>query len=279
MKKVKGLTLSLGLLMILAACGQGETNSEDANNNVSGTDGSANETELNENDELNENENENGNEDEEANESTPANENNMNEDVEEHQVNNEEENSVENNLNESMNDEGNYEEEIDNEENNAKEEDEIANEENTAVEDDEATMIDSVTLYFSDDQLLNTYRVQSDVSVTDDESGAMQAMELWAAGPTHDGLYSLLPQEASVEFVKFHGDTAHVSFSEDLNEANLGSSGELMFTEQVALMMEQFGFDQTQILIVGNEVGEFLGHMDLSDPITAGNPEDYEWME
>ncbi|WP_280771328.1 GerMN domain-containing protein [Salipaludibacillus daqingensis] len=244
MKKTKGLLLSLATILVLSACGQ--SNNEELENNNEGAANAETSEEMNENEEEN-----NSNENIEANE----NEDNGN--------NNALENNNNNNNDEEQNEEAN--EEVNNEQNNANEE--------------EVAMIDSVTLYFSDDQLLQNYRVNSEVSVTSDEAGGMEAMELWAAGPTQDGLYPLLPEGASVDFVEFHDNIAHVSFSSDINEANLGSSGELMLTEQIALMMEQFGYNQTQILIDGDEVDEFLGHMDLSEPIEAGNPEDYEWME
>lgn len=184
---------------------------------------------------------------------------------------------------------GTNEETVDNNENSINEENkdeettntttEDTNQENGTSEEEEVAMIDSPTLFFSDDQLMEMYRVASDTSVTNDEAGAIEVMELWAAGPTLDGLYPLLPEGTNVEFVEFRDNVARVSFSEELNDANLGSSGHKMLTEQIALMLGQFGYDQTQIMISGEEVGEFQGHMDLSEPIEAGNPDDYEWMK
>lgn len=249
MKKLKWLFLSMSLAIVLTACGgENENNSENLNNDPGDNNNVENDVNNEENDnsnDVNNDINNNENNDENDENSNEANENNNN-------------NDAENNSND-----------INGENNNNNDN---ANEEAAAV-------IDDVTLYFSDDQLLETYRVSSGVSVNEDETGAFEAMELWAAGPTQDGLYPLLPEGTNVDYVEFHDDTAHVSFSEEINEANLGSSGELMLTEQIALMMEQFGFDQTQILIEGDDAGDFLGHMTLSDPVEAGNPDDYEWYE
>ncbi|UTR13382.1 GerMN domain-containing protein [Salipaludibacillus sp. LMS25] len=152
------------------------------------------------------------------------------------------------------------------------------NEENSDATE-EAGTIDNLTLYFSDDQLMHTYRIKSGVSVADNEAGALEAMQLWAAGPTHSDLYPLLPEGTTVDSVEFDDESAYVSFSVEINEANFGSGGELMMTEQVAMMMEQFGYDKTVILIDGQEPGEILGHIESSEPIPANDPEDYEWID
>ncbi|MCR6109391.1 GerMN domain-containing protein [Bacillus sp. A301a_S52] len=156
---------------------------------------------------------------------------------------------------------------------------EKANNEDNSNATDEAGTIDNLTLYFSDDQLMHTYRIESGVSVTDNEAGALEAMQLWAAGPTHENLFPLLPEGTTVDSVKFDDEAAYVSFSVEINEANFGSSGELMMTEQVAMMMEQFGYDETVILIDGQEPGQILSHMESSEPIPANEPEDYEWID
>jgi hypothetical protein len=253
MKKITGMFLALGLTLTLAACGQSDTNTNEVENNEGGA-------------------NANSNEEETSNENNVANENN--------EVNNDnlEANEQEDSLNNDLNDAAN-ENEIANENDteNANETEEAANEEMNATDD--VAMIESVTLYFSDDQLMEMYRVASDVSVSSDEAGAMEAMNLWTTGPTHEGLYTLLPENTRVETIEFQDNVAHVSFSDDILEANLGSDGEAKITIQVALMMEQFGYNQTKILIAGEEVPNFLGHMDISEPIQAENPEDYAWFE
>ncbi|MCR6105318.1 GerMN domain-containing protein [Salipaludibacillus agaradhaerens] len=194
----------------------------------------------------------------------------------------------ENNTLNDTNDVTNHEENANNDENanngndttvnNSSVEEESNNEANNAATE-EVDTIDNLTLYFSDDQLMHTYRVESGVSVAANEAGALEAMQLWAAGPTHEDLYPLLPAGTTVDSVEFNDDVAHVSFSVEINEANFGSGGEVMMTEQVAMMMEQFGYDETVILIDGQEPGEILSHMEYSEPIPANAPEDYEWID
>ncbi|UCZ53659.1 GerMN domain-containing protein [Bacillus shivajii] len=155
---------------------------------------------------------------------------------------------------------------------------EATEEEEDATEEDVA-MIDNLSLYFADDQLMATYRLETDYSVTDNEAGAKEAMDLWVAGPNADSLIGLLPDSVQVQSVTFEGDTAYISFSNDILGANLGSSGELMLTEQIAMVMEQFGFNQTMILVDEETPETFLGHMDASEPIEANSPEEYELHE
>ncbi|ADU28606.1 GerMN domain-containing protein [Evansella cellulosilytica] len=177
----------------------------------------------------------------------------------------------------------NLDEGIENEEDNNKEEEEadsqLREDDETATQTDDVEMVDNVVLYFSDDQLMEMYRVNTDVSVPANEEGAKNAYELWTAGPLQENLVSLLPETTTVQSVTFEDDVAYVSFSENILEANLGSSGELMLIEQIALIAKQFGVGKTQILIGGEVHESFLGHMDTSEPFTAGNPEDYEVVE
>lgn len=147
------------------------------------------------------------------------------------------------------------------------------------TEDDDVAMVNGVVLYFADYDLMGTYRVETDLNVTADEAGAKQAYELWLAGPTHEDLVSLLPAATKVQSVEFKDGVAYVSFSSDILEANLGSTGELMVTEQIALIAEQFGYSRTQILVDGQVPESFLGHMDVSEPIEAEDPEQIDEME
>lgn len=260
MKNVSKILLVFSLLLLLAACGTsenaaGDTNNVSGENNTMNTENSAEENEAvndatTEEEVLDEDE---GN--------INASESNNNVEENEPEVEENEPEVEENTMNDSTNDEADIN---------------TAEDENSNTE--ETTTLDSVTLFFSDDQLLETFRVNSGTSVSMDESGAEEAMNLWLAGPSQDGLVKLLPEGVTVQSVEFKDDVAYVSFSQDIETTNLGSSGELMFTQHVALMMNQFGYNSTMILIDGEEVGELLGHMDLSNPISAQNPEDYELM-
>jgi spore germination protein GerM len=144
---------------------------------------------------------------------------------------------------------------------------------------DEKNETHQVVLYFSDNDLMDTYRIKKVVDVRKGEHVAKSALEAWVNGPEHEELTGLIDSEVIIEYVEEVDGIAHVSFSKEIQENNLGSSGELMFAEQIAMIMHQFGFDQTQIL-VGGRVGEtLLGHLYTGDPIVANDPESYLWVD
>ncbi|NJP38718.1 GerMN domain-containing protein [Alkalicoccus luteus] len=268
MRKMRTFVIGAMALSLAAACGvnEADNNENEADNNVGG----ANEVEENL-DELNENTEGVSNQEENANASNEADdENNAEEDVAEPDSENNENNEEAN-----TGDENESSEEEAEAENSASNDDE-ANEE--AADETEA-VISPLYLYFSDAELLNNYRVEADNEVSMDEAGAMEAMELWAAGPTHEELYPLLPEGTTVQSVALDDTSAEVSFSPEIEDANLGSSGEMMLLEQIAMMMQQFGAEETSILVDGESAGALLGHTDLDEAVQAGSPEDFQSME
>ncbi|UTR08696.1 GerMN domain-containing protein [Evansella sp. LMS18] len=269
MKKSTLLVSGLSAMLILSACGQGDGDSTPIDN-TGGNELNEENNGSEENEENNEEANEEVNDENEVNDEENA-ENEANDDENaENEAADEEINEENEPVNEDTTDNaGNNDEE-----NNAAEEEENSEE---AAED--VAVIDGVELYFSDDQLMEIYRVQTDVSVTADENGALEAYQLWASGPDKNSLVSLLPEGTQVQSVSFTDGTARVSFSDAILEANLGSSGELMLTEQIALIAKQFGYDRVQILIEGSVPDVFLGHMEVDEPIEAGNPESYQTMD
>ncbi|SDO32775.1 GerMN domain-containing protein [Alkalicoccus daliensis] len=285
MKKLSYILFSTFVIGTLAACGQG--NEDTDNENIGGADEvEENLDEVNEENNLTEENNENNNVEENSDTNEADADNTDNEVSTENNSGNNENNDTENNaadnnaevieeddqVIEDPTDASNNNEEADNES-------EDANTESNEGEAEAAAGVSPLYLYFSDAELMNTYRVEADTDVPLNEAGAMEAMELWAAGPTSEELYSLLPEGVSVQSVELEDDTAHVSFSSEIQDANLGSSGEGMLTEQVAMMMEQFNAEKTLILIDGETSENFLGHMDLSTPIQAGSPDEYEIFE
>ncbi|MDD4752731.1 MAG: Gmad2 immunoglobulin-like domain-containing protein [Desulfitobacteriaceae bacterium] len=136
-----------------------------------------------------------------------------------------------------------------------------------------------VVLYFSDNDLMNTYRVEKEISVREGEEVAKAALEAWAKGPDHEELTGLVHPDVIIEYVEEVDGVAHVSFSKEIKESNLGSTGELMFAEQIAMIMEQFGFEKTQILVEGNVEETIVGHLYTAEPIVANDPEDYLWID
>ena len=108
---------------------------------------------------------------------------------------------------------------------------------------------------------------------------AKAALERWINGPDHDELSGLIDSEVIIEYVKEIDGVAHVSFSKEIKDNNLGSSGELMFAEQLSMIMQQFGFDRTQILVEGRVGETLLGHLYTAEPFVASTPESYLWID
>ncbi len=133
-----------------------------------------------------------------------------------------------------------------------------------------------VSLYFVDNDLMNIYRVDEDLSLPMNEDGAKAALEHWINGPVPDGLQRNIPEGVVVQSVRSDNGIAFVSFSNDLQNANLGSSGEAFLIEQIVMIVEQFGFSHTKVLIDGEEKDTLLGHIDLSEPFEAKSPTEFE---
>ncbi len=145
----------------------------------------------------------------------------------------------------------------------------------TDDEEDEGTT-QTVTLYFSDNELMKVYRVQKEITVAEGEQAEVVALQAWIEGPDEEDLTNLLPPDVVVEYVEDKDGVAHVSFSREILNANLGSSGEAFLITQIVMIMEQFGYEQTQILVEGEIVESLLGHVETAKPLQAQNPEDFE---
>ncbi|WP_177195378.1 GerMN domain-containing protein [Salibacterium qingdaonense] len=193
---------------------------------------------------------------------------------------------------EPASDEGSASEDTDNQtdgENSDGQTDESSNEENTEVEQEdtvdtgesEDTVTETVTLYFSDNQLLEKYTEEQEVEASSEEALPAAALQAWIDGPNSDQLASHFPEDSSVEVQSVEGvdGTAEVSFSSSFLDINAGSSAEMAITEQIALIMQEFGYDQTKILVDGEEEASLFGHMDAAQPFSAENGDEYSPVE
>lgn len=154
-----------------------------------------------------------------------------------------------------------------------------ADETNLSPTPEEKNETHTVVLYFSDNDLTATYRINKDVVVRNKDHLAKAALEAWIDGPEHEELTGLVNTNVIVEYVEEIDGIANVSFSKEIQGINLGSSGELMFAEQIAMILQQFGFDRTQILVEGRVGETLLGHLYTGEPIIANDPESYLWVE
>lgn len=134
----------------------------------------------------------------------------------------------------------------------------------------------TVTLYFADSDLMKMYKLQTEIEADKEEELPKAALNAWMKGPGKEGLANLVPPGVVVESVTFKDKVATVSFSRELKNANLGSSGELYLIDQIALIMKQFGYDETQILIEGKAEETLLGHVSTDKPVKPSDPDQYE---
>lgn len=139
----------------------------------------------------------------------------------------------------------------------------------------EEPTVHPVELFFADTDVMDMYRVETTVEAENEEV-FKKTLEAWVAGPKHEDLISLIPPDVQVQSVEEKDGVAHVSFSSEILAANVGSGAEEMILQQIALTMKQFGFHHTQVLVDGEILPTFFGHMDTDSPIEADNPENYE---
>lgn len=138
---------------------------------------------------------------------------------------------------------------------------------------------EEVVLYFSDNNLIKTYREKAEIVIKDGEQIEKAALEAWIQGPKNTDLSGLMNKAVTIDYVKDVDGIANVSFSKEIQQTNLGSTGELMLAEQLTMIMEQFGYEQTQILVEGEVVESLLGHLYTLDPFIANVPESYLWVD
>lgn len=139
------------------------------------------------------------------------------------------------------------------------------------------TSSETIILYYSDDDLMDVYKVKADIEVEADQTSEQVAIDAWLDGPEEPGLRQLLPAGTTAQFLRSEDEVAHVSFSEHIREATVGSGGEAAIVTQITMLMKQFGHAKTQILVDEQIVTELLGHMTYDKPIEAENEADFEW--
>lgn len=137
----------------------------------------------------------------------------------------------------------------------------------------------TIALYYADKDLNTQFRVKTEITADTEADLPKAALNLWMKGPKQAELANLVPPGVVVESIEIKDGVAYVSFSSELKNANLGSGGELYLLDQIALIMKEFGYDKTQILIEGQIEETLLGHVSTDVPLVPSNPEDYEWME
>ncbi|WP_054950143.1 GerMN domain-containing protein [Numidum massiliense] len=156
-----------------------------------------------------------------------------------------------------------------------------SNGESTSLEKNatKAAVKRGVTLYFSDDQLMEMYGEKRQIEAKTEDDLPKAALTAWLRGPEHEQLTSILPSDVTVLDVAIEGETATVNLSKAIQNANLGSGGEQFVLDQVALIMLQFGASHTQLLIDGQIEQTLAGHMTISEPYKAPDPAQFKIVE
>lgn len=132
-----------------------------------------------------------------------------------------------------------------------------------------------IALYYPDTDLMELHRVEVEIDLANEAEAPRLALEAWMKGPEDEQLNNLVPEGVVVQSVKPVNGVMHVSFSRQLQQANLGGAGELFLMESIALIMQQFGYSATQVLIEGNVVESLLGHVTADEPFAAPDPSEY----
>jgi hypothetical protein len=124
-----------------------------------------------------------------------------------------------------------------------------------------------IVLVFADNELMDQYKETRKIKYTKEEDLPKLALEEWIKGPVNTNLQSIVPENVTIQSIKKENDNAIVSFSPEIKNANLGSTGELYLVQQVATILSQFGYKNTIIQIDETEVETLLGHVDTTHPI------------
>lgn len=144
---------------------------------------------------------------------------------------------------------------------------------NSASSSEEEAVTEEVTVYYLDGDLMETISETRNLEAASENDLPFEAVQAWLDGPETEDATSPLPVETEVQFVEFKDNTAYVSFEPSVLDATtVGSTLELAFVEQLAALMDQFGYGQTQILIDGEIVTDFYGHREINQPIEATDP-------
>lgn len=150
---------------------------------------------------------------------------------------------------------------------------------NEASDEETGQITQDVTLYFSDEQLMNIYKVEKEITVESEADLPKTTLQEWIAGPDIEGLQSILPVGVKLYSVTIEDKVATVDFSKEIMDANLGSTGEMFLFDQIALTMKQFGADSIQLLVEGKIESTLFGHISADRPYSAPDPEQYDFYQ
>ncbi|GAK09151.1 hypothetical protein [Geomicrobium sp. JCM 19038] len=146
------------------------------------------------------------------------------------------------------------------------EESDIDNEE--ASSDEEEIVSETVYLYYIEDTEesdAQRYKEQTTIYAAVEDELYWAAIHTWASDKDHMVGDVLVSHGVDVDYVAENDGVAEVSFSEELYDIDFHLPINDVFHEQVGLMMMEFGYESTQILVNGEAID---GPLLIGDQIT-----------
>ncbi|WP_204699002.1 hypothetical protein [Geomicrobium sediminis] len=125
----------------------------------------------------------------------------------------------------------------------------------SSVEED--TINETVYLYYSEDikEVDSRFKENTTIYAAEEDELYWAAIHTWASDPDHGVGDILVSLGVEVEYVQENDDgVAVVSFSEELYDIDYHLPFNDAFQEQVGLIMMEFGYESTQILVNGEEI-------------------------
>lgn len=131
---------------------------------------------------------------------------------------------------------------------------------------EEAIMTETISVYYTDPDVMDLLVAKRDISYKDDEEKYVAAFKALQTSGSEDQI----PLWGEIELLSVHEDKGAVTIDIHIpDEARLGSGGELFAIS--ALQNTYFQFQEVQtleLLVDGEEAESLMGHVELMHPMT-----------
>lgn len=137
-----------------------------------------------------------------------------------------------------------------------------------------ATVEQTLTLYFSDDQAMYLKPESRTVELTTAEDMtpviATAIVNELIAGPINKDLRPTMPPESKLNSVEIKDKIAYLDFSEEIQTKHGGgSTGEMMTLNSLANSLTELEeIEKIQLLINGKTIESLAGHADTTEPMS-----------
>ncbi|EZH64829.1 hypothetical protein DH09_20155 [Bacillaceae bacterium JMAK1] len=126
-----------------------------------------------------------------------------------------------------------------------------------ASSDEEEAVSETVYLYYTEnieESDAQRYKEHTTIYAAAEDELYWAAIHTWASDPDHKVGDVLVSHEVEVDYVSENDGVAEVSFSEELYDIDFHLPLNDDFQQQVGLIMMDFGYESTQILVEGEEI-------------------------